>query len=176
MDFCLLAFVMTGGRSRRKTTSVSVTSEQHEDVGHEEESGGFYVEDQEDEQDSLKREVKDLSSTLNQVIGEMAKLTKQTSAPGILQEEVGAQSTPINVSGDSDSSESVVPVYSGDRLALCVGREDINLEHEPQFRHLSHQWNHAFERTLWEGSASVKPTDRHNTNVSSCVTLSILLL
>jgi hypothetical protein len=54
MDFRLPAFVMTGGRSRRKTTSVSVTSEQHQDVGHEEESGGFYVEDQEDEQDSLK--------------------------------------------------------------------------------------------------------------------------
>ncbi len=81
----------------------------------------------------------------------MAKLTKQTSVPGILLEEVGAQSTPINVSGDSNSSESAVPVYSGDRLALCVGEEDINLEHEPQFCHLSHQWNHVFERGLVGG-------------------------
>jgi hypothetical protein len=30
-------------------------------------------------------------------------------------------------------------VYSGERLALCVGETDINLEHDPQFRHLSHQ-------------------------------------
>ena len=79
-----------------------------------------------------------MSAKLNQVIGVMAKLTKQTSVPGILQEEVGAQSTPINVSGDSNSSESAVPVYSGDRLALCVGEADINLKHHPQFRHLSH--------------------------------------
>jgi hypothetical protein len=41
-------------------------------------------------------------------------------------------------------------------LLDCVGEADINLEHDPQFRHLSHQWNQAFERALWEGSKSVK--------------------
>ena len=71
----------------------------------------------------------------------------------------GAQSAPGSVSGDSLSSESVVPVYSGDRLALCVGEVDINLENDPQFRHLSHQWNQAFERALREGSKELE-TDR----------------
>ncbi len=75
----------------------------------------------------------------------MAKLTKQVNAPSILQEAAGAQSAPGSVSGDSISSESAVPVYSGERLALCVGEADINLEHDPHFRHLSHQWNQAFE-------------------------------
>jgi hypothetical protein len=81
-----------------------------------------------------------------QVLGAVEKLTKQTSAPGILQEAADAQSAPSSVSVDSKSSESTVPVYSGDRLALCVGEADINLEHDPQLRHLSHQWNQAFER------------------------------
>ncbi len=89
---------------------------------------------------SLQKEVKDLSVKLNQVLGAVAKLTKQTSAPGLLQEAAGAQSAPGSVSDDSNSSESAVPVYSGDRLALCVGEADINLEHDPQIRHLSHQW------------------------------------
>ncbi len=79
------------------------------------------------------------------------------------------------MSDDSNSSESVVPVHSGDHLAFCVGETDINLEHDPQFRHLSHQWNQAFERALREGSKSVKPTDRHKTNVLSCVARVILL-
>ncbi len=43
-----------------------------------------------------QKEVKDLSVKLNQVLGAVTKLTKQTS----------------------------VPVYSGDRLALCVGEVD----------------------------------------------------
>ncbi len=67
-------------------------------------------------------------------------------------------------------------MYSGDRLALCVGEADINLENDPQFRHLSHQWNQAFEWALKEGSKSVKPTDRHKANVLSCVACAILLL
>ncbi len=136
-------------------------------------------EDQQDEQVSvvsLQKEVKDLSVKLNQVLGTVEKLTKQTSAPGILQEAAGAQSAPGSVSDDSNSSESVVPVYSGDRLALCVGEADINLEHDPQFRHLSHQWNQEFERALREGSKSVRPTDRHKSNVLSCVARAILLL
>ncbi len=78
------------------------------------------------------------------------------------------------MSGDINSSESEVLVYSGDRLALCVGETDINLEHDPQFRHLSHQWNQVFEWTLREGSKNVKPTDRHKTNVLSCVARAIL--
>ena len=60
-----------------------------------------------------------------------------------------------------NSSESTVPVYSGDRLELCAGEVDINLQHDPQFHHLSQ----VFERALREGSTSVKPTDRHKTNV-----------
>ncbi len=107
-------------------------------------------EDQQDEQVSsvcLQREVKDLSVKLNQVLGAVAKLTKQTIDPGILQEEAGAQSAPDSVSDDINSSESVVPVYSGDRLVLFVGEADINLEHDP-----------------------------HKSNVLSCVTRVILLL
>jgi hypothetical protein len=109
------------------------------------------AEDYQDEQVSavsLQKEVKDLSVKLNQVLGAVAKLTKQTSAPGLRQEAAGAQSAPGSVSDDSNSSESAVPVHSGDRLALCVGEADINLEHDPQIRHLSHQWNQAFERVL----------------------------
>jgi hypothetical protein len=59
---------MAVGRSRSKATSVSVTPEQRQEVTHEEESGGSDVGDQEDENDSLKKEVKDLSVKLNQVI------------------------------------------------------------------------------------------------------------
>jgi hypothetical protein len=125
---CFLAFLMTVGRSRSKATSVPATPEQCQEVAHEEESGGSDVGDQEDENDSLKKKVKDLSVKLNQVISAVAKLTQQTSVPGILQEAAGAQSTPGSVSGDSISSESAVPVYSGVRLALCVGEADINLK------------------------------------------------
>ncbi len=117
-----------------------------------------------------------MSVKLNQVLGVVANLTKQTSTPVILQEVADAKSALGSVSDDSNSSESVVPVYSGDRLTLCVGEVDINLEHDPQFCHLSHQWNQAFERALREGSTSVKPTDRHKANVLSCVTRVILLL
>jgi hypothetical protein len=59
----------------------------------------------------LKKEVKDLSVKLNQVIGEVAKLTKQTSVPGILQEVACTRSTLDSLSGHINSSESVVPVY-----------------------------------------------------------------
>jgi hypothetical protein len=86
------------------------------------------VGDQEDENDSLQKEVKDVSVKLNQVISAVAKLTQQTNVPGILQEAAGVQSAPGSVSGDSISSESAVPVYSGDRLALCVGEADMNLK------------------------------------------------
>ncbi len=80
-------------------------------MAHEEESGGSDVGDQEDEQDSLKKEVKDLSVKLNHVISAVPKLTQQTSVPGILQKAAGAQSAPDSVSGDSISSESVARVF-----------------------------------------------------------------
>jgi hypothetical protein len=166
------------GRSKNKSRSVPDTPEQHQDVDLHEEGDEAGEEDHQDEQVStvsLQKEVKDLSAKLNQVLGAVAKLTRQTSVPGLLQEAAGAQSAPDRVSDDINSSESVVPVYFGDRLALCVGEPDINLEHDPQFRHLSHQWNQVFERALREGSKSVKPTDRHKTNVLSCVTRAILL-
>ncbi len=162
------------GWSKNKPRSAPDTPEQHQDVDLHEEGDEEGAEDHQDEQVSavsLQKEVKDLSVKLNQVLGVVAKLTKQTSVPGLLQEVVGAQSAPDSVSGDSNSSESAVPVYSGDRLALCVGETDINLEHDPQFRHLSHKWNQAFERALKEGSKRVKPTDRQKANVSVSVTL-----
>jgi hypothetical protein len=64
------------------------------------------VEDQEDEQDSLKKEVKDFSK-LNQVLGVVAKLTKQTSDPDILQETDCVQSAPVIVSGDSTHARNL---------------------------------------------------------------------
>ena len=59
---------MAVGRSRSKATSVPVTPAQSQQVAHEEESGGSDVGDQENENDSLKKEVKDLSVKLKQVI------------------------------------------------------------------------------------------------------------
>jgi hypothetical protein len=171
--------VMPGGKSKNKARSVPDTLEQHQEVDFEEEGEEADAEDQQDEKVStvsLKQEVKDLSAKLNQVLGAVAKLTKPVNAPRILQEAAGAESAPGSVSGDSISSESAVPVYSGECLALCVGEADINVEHDPQFRHLSHQWNQAFERALREGSTSLKPTDRHQVNVLSCVARTILLL
>jgi hypothetical protein len=166
-------------RSKSKARSAAASPAQHQEVDFEEEGEEAEAEDQQDEQastGSLQKEVKDLSAKLNQVLGAVAKLTKQVNAPSILQEAAGAQSAPGSVSGDSLSSESTVPVYSGERLALCVGEADINLEHDPQFRHLSHQWNQAFERALREGSKSLKPTDRNKVNVLSCASRAILLL
>jgi hypothetical protein len=158
---------------------VPATPEQHQEVDFDEEGEEADAEDQHNAKAptvSLQQEVRDLSAKLNQVLGAVATLSKQVNAPSILQDAAGAQSAPGSVSGDSISSESVVPVYSGERLALCVGEADINLEHDPQFRHLSHQWNQAFERALREGSKSLKPTDRHKVNVLSCVARPILLL
>ena len=131
------------------------TPEQHQEVDFDEEGEEADAEDQHNAKAptvSLQQEVRDLSAKLNQVLGAVATLSKQVNAPSILQDAAGAQSAPGSVSGDSISSESAVPVYSGERLALCVGEADINLEHDPQFRHLSHQWNQAFERALREGS------------------------
>ena len=99
-------------------------------------------------------------------------MTKDSS----LQEPAGAQSTPGSVSGESNSAESALPVYSGDRLALVVGDADLNLEHDPNYRHLSNQWNQAFEKVFREGSKSVKASDRHKANLLSSVSRSILLL
>ena len=166
-------------KSKSKARSAAASPEQHQEVDFEEEGEEAEAEDQQDEQastGSLRKEVKALSAQLNQVLGAVAKLTKQVNAPSILQEAAGAQSAPGSVSGDSLSSESTVPVYSGERLALCVGEADINLEHDPQFRHLSHQWNQAFERALREGSKSLEPTDRNKVNVLSCASRAILLL
>jgi hypothetical protein len=49
---------------------------------------------------SLQQEVKDLAAKLNQVLGAVAKLTKQVNTPSVLQEAAGAQSAP-GKSGDS---------------------------------------------------------------------------
>ncbi len=109
---------MVAGRSKNKARSAPATPEQHQDVDLHEEGDESGEEDHQDEQVStvsLQKEVKDLSDKLNKVLGAVAKLTQQTSAPGLLQEAVGAQSAPGSVSGDSNSSESPVPVYSGDQ-------------------------------------------------------------
>jgi hypothetical protein len=64
--------------------------------------------------------------------GKVDKTSEHTQhPPGSSRCGIGSDS----VSGDSISSESVVPVYSGECLALCVVESDINLEHDPQFRH-----------------------------------------
>ena len=102
-----------------------------QETEHEEEGEETEVDDQEDDEVStvsLQKEVKDLSTKRNQVFGAVAKLTKQVSTPRILQEAAGTESVPDSVSGDSFSYDTVVPVYSGERLALCVGEADHNLE------------------------------------------------
>ncbi len=94
------------GSSKNKARSASATPEQHQDVDLHEEGDEAGAEDHHDEQVSsvsLQKEVKDLSAKLNQVPGAVAKLTKQTSTPGILQEAADAQSSPGSVSGDSNS-------------------------------------------------------------------------
>jgi hypothetical protein len=164
---------------KSKARSAAASPEQHQEADFEEEGEEEEAEDQQDEQAStasLQKEVKDLSAKLNQVLGAVAQLTKQVNAPSILHEAAGAQSGPGSVSGDSLSSESTVPVYSGERLALCVGEADINLEHDPQFRHLSHQWNQVFAEAFRSGSKTVNLTDRHHVNVLSSVIRTILLL
>ena len=113
---------------KSKSKARAASPEQHQEVDFEEEGEEVEEEDQQDEQasnNSLQKEVKDLSAKLNQVLGAVEKLTKQVNAPSILQEAAGAQSAPDSVSGDSLSSESTIPVYSGERLALCVGEADI---------------------------------------------------
>ncbi len=94
---------MSGGKSRNKARSVPTTPEQHQEVDFEEEGEEADAEDQQNEKDStvsLQQEVRDLSAKLNQVIGEVATLTKQVNAPSILQNAAGAQS--ICVSRVSD--------------------------------------------------------------------------
>ena len=86
------------------------------------------------------------------------------------------ESVPDSVSGDNFSSDTTVPVYSGDRLPLCVCEDDRNLENDPQLRHLSHQWNQVFDRVFRVGSKTVKLTGHHDANVLSCVAHVILLL
>ena len=134
------------------------------------------MEDQQDSTVFLQKRVDNLDAKINKVLAALGKLTKESSAPGILQEAAGAQSTPGSVSGESISSESVLPVYSVDRLALVVGDTDLNLEHDPNFLHLSNQWNQAFEKVFREGSKSVKPSDRYKANLLSSVSRTILLL
>ena len=126
---------MAGGKSKTKAKSAPVTPAQHQEVEYEEEGDETDVEDQEDEEVStvsLQKEVKDLSAKLSQVLGVVVKLATQVNASSILQEAAGADSTPDSVSGDSLSSDTTVPVYSGDRLALCVGEVDRNLENDPK--------------------------------------------
>jgi hypothetical protein len=115
---------MPGGKSRNKARSVPATPEQHQEVDFDEEGEEADAEDQHNAKAptvSLQQEVRDLSAKLNQVLGAVATLSKQVNAPSILQDAAGAQSAPGSVSGDSISSESAVPVYSGERLALYVG-------------------------------------------------------
>ena len=166
---------MTGGKSKNKSRLAPDTPE-HQEVEFEEEGEETEVEDQQDSTVFLHQRVDNLDTKINKVLAALGKLTKETSVPGILQEAAGAQSAPGSVSGESISSESALPVYSGDRLALVVGDADLNLEHDPNFRHLSDQWNQVFEKVFREGSKSVEPSDRHKANVLSCVTRTILLL
>jgi hypothetical protein len=72
-------FVVTGGKCKNKAKSAPVTTEQHQEVEHEEE-GGETSEDEKDSTVSPKKEVKDLSTKLNQVFGAVEKLTKQVGA------------------------------------------------------------------------------------------------
>ena len=63
------------GRIKNKTRSAPVTPEQHQEVDFDEEGEETGVEDQQDEQVSvvsLQKEVKDLSTKLNQVLGTVA--------------------------------------------------------------------------------------------------------
>ena len=102
---------MSGGKSKNKAESAPDTPTHHQEVEHEEEGEETDVEDQEDEEVStvsLQKEVKDLSAKLSQVIGAVAKLTKQVNVPSILQEAAGADSAPDSVSGDSFSSDTTV--------------------------------------------------------------------
>jgi hypothetical protein len=86
---------MEEGNKKNKAKSAPVTPAQHQEVECEEEGGETNVEDQEDEEVStvsLQKEVKDLSDKLSQVLGTVAKLTKQVNTPSILQEADGADS------------------------------------------------------------------------------------
>ncbi len=60
--------MVPGGKCKNKTKSAPVTTEHHQEVEHEEE-GGETSEDKQDSTVSLKKEVKDLSTKLNQVLG-----------------------------------------------------------------------------------------------------------
>jgi hypothetical protein len=63
------------GRIKNKTRSAPVTPEHHQEVDFDEEGEETGVEDQQDEQVSvvsLQKEVKDLSTKLNQVLGAVA--------------------------------------------------------------------------------------------------------
>ncbi len=67
------------GWIKNKVRSVSDTPEQYQDVDPHEEGDEAGADDHQDEQVStvsLQKEVKDLSSKLNQVLGAVAKLTK----------------------------------------------------------------------------------------------------
>ena len=111
---------MAGGRKK-----AAPATPEHQESGEEGEESE--VEVQQDSTVSLQKRVDNLDVKINKVLAALATLTKETSAPGILQEAVGEQSTQGSVSGESISSESALPVYSGDRLALVVGDADLNL-------------------------------------------------
>jgi hypothetical protein len=101
--YILASNSVMAGWSKNKARSVPTTPEQHQDVDLHEDGDEAGEEDHQDEQVStvsLQKEVKDLSAKLNRVLGEVQKLTKQTSVPGILQEAAcfpGAQSAPVSV-------------------------------------------------------------------------------
>ena len=134
---------MAGGRKK-----AAPATPEHQEVESGEEGEETEVEDQQDSTVFLHQRVDNLDTKINKVLAALGKLTTASSAPGILQEAADAQSTQGSVSGESISSESALPVYSDDRLALVVE----------------------------EGSKSVKPSDRHKANLLSSVSRTILLL
>jgi hypothetical protein len=78
-----------GGRRKTKARSAPATPDQHQEVDSEEGGEEEEEEHQQDEQGSgsLQKEVKDLSAKLNQVLGAVAKLTKQVNTPSILRKQ-----------------------------------------------------------------------------------------
>ena len=92
---------MTGGRKKAATATP-----QHQESGEEGEESE--VEDQQDSTVFLQKRVDNLDAKINKVLAVLGTLTKDSS----LQEAAVAQSTPVSVSGESNSVESALPVYS----------------------------------------------------------------
>ena len=78
---------MAGGRKKDATATP-----EHQESGEEGEESE--VEVQQDSTVFLQKRVDNLDAKINKVLTALGKLTKETSAPGILQEAAGAQSAP----------------------------------------------------------------------------------